>query len=82
MSRPLIQSTEPTTSMSTPEPADELGGLAVDAAVDVDLGAVGLVLDRYSRAASSFSWATSRHERLAAEARLDRHHQDDVEHAS
>ena len=38
-----MNSAEPTTRMSTPEASGELGRLAVDAAVDVDLAAVGLV---------------------------------------
>ena len=42
-----------------PEPADELGRLAVDAAVDVDLAARPACGARYWRAAGIFSAATS-----------------------
>ena len=79
MSRPLSQSAEPTTRMSTPSAADQLGGLAVDPAVDVDLAAVELVRQVARAPARSFALRDVGHERLAAEARLDGHDHHDVE---
>ena len=60
------------------EPADELGRLAVDAAVDVDLGAVRLVRQVLARG-EQLLLGDVLHERLATEAGLDGHHEDDVE---
>ena len=60
------------------EPADELGGLAVDAAVDVDLATERLVAQQLARGEQLVAGDVL-HERLATEARLDGHHQDDVE---
>ncbi len=79
MSWPLIEQRRPDDEDVDPEPADELGRLAVDPAVDVDLAAERPCGEQVSRAARSFPGATSLHERLAAEAGLDGHDQDDVE---
>src|SRR6185295_11970828 len=60
------------------EATDQLGGLAVDAAVDVDLAAVQLVRQVLAR----FEELRPRdvgHERLPAEARLDGHDHHDVQ---
>ncbi len=78
MSRPLTNSAEPTTRMSTPEPAGELGGLAVDPAVDVDLGPERLVAQQVARR-QELRRGDVLHERLATEPGLDGHDQHDVE---
>ena len=61
-----------------PEDARELGGLAVDPAIDVDLAAVRLVAEHVARR-QELGRGDVLHELLAAEARFDGHDQDDVE---
>ena len=60
------------------ERADELGRLAVDAAVDVDLAAEDLVGEQLA-GGKQLRRRDVPHERLAAEARLDGHDHHDVE---
>ena len=59
MSWPLRNSAEPTTRMSTPSAPDELGGLAVDPAVDVDLAAERLVAQQVRAPRGACRGATS-----------------------
>ena len=79
MSWPLIHSAEPTTRMSTPSPPDELGGLAVDPAVDVDLAAERLVAQQVARRAAASSCATSFMNDWPPKPGFDGHDHDDVE---